>query len=262
MMRLVDLRALLAPYVVVKARTHRTELERLGVDPATARKWGWKPEKIRALDISRARLLPDGELPRLRNVVDVGANVGRWSQALLALHEPTRLIAIDPQPGVQEALATALHGRVGVDIVRAAVGSENGSVSFNVTAHPDNASVLDPRHAEMRQHYGMGYEVLDTIDVPQRTLDDLTADLGEIDLVKIDVQGYEREVIAGAHDALSRTRHVLLEVLFRSHYVDDLTFVDLHQRMLERGFELANLAPVHAQHGVALWSDALYTRAA
>jgi FkbM family methyltransferase len=207
---------------------------------------------------TRLDLLPDGAIPLLRFVVDVGANEGRWSRALLAIACPEQLIAVEPSPVVLPALHAALDGRSGVKVVEAAVGAAAGKALLHVTEHGNNSSLARPLSEEMDALYGSGYEIAHELPVPVTTLDELTRDLPEVSLLKIDVQGFERFVLEGGPGTLAKTRWALVEATFRAHYEDDMLFPELHARMVEHGFTLIGLSRPHRLGGVAVWCDALY----
>lgn len=228
-------------------------LRRLG---ATTQRPSAAPLAVEA----RLNLLPPGSLATIGAVIDVGANQGRWSQAVLALTDPVRLIAIEPSPLVLPHLRSALARHHNAVVVAAAVGETAGETNFNITAHSHSASVLLPRTGEMDQLYGYGYEVVEQLTVPMTTLDEVTADLAEVSLLKIDVQGFEASVLAGAAKTLAKTRWLLIEVNFRSHYRGDLLFPDLHGLLAGVGFQLAGMSAPLVQRGVAMWADALYER--
>ncbi|MDT4937492.1 MAG: hypothetical protein QOG80_1163 [Pseudonocardiales bacterium] len=247
------------PIGVERVLEARRQFLRLGIAPADARRWSLDRNTVGSLTRTRAELLPDGGLAHVRGVIDVGANVGRWSAGILRLCRPDRLLAIEPQPSVLDALRRRIGENPAVEIVQAAVGRETGTIDFHVTSHVDGASVLRPR-TEMNEIYGVGYDVVETMPVRVVRLDDIAADLDEVTLLKIDVQGYEQFVLEGAEQTLQRTRHVVLEVLFASHYEDDLLFADLDTLMTARGFALVNVAPPFTHEGRALWSDAVYSR--
>ena len=84
----------------------------------------------------------------------------------------------------------------------------------------------------------------------------------EVTLLKLDVQGTELDVLAGATATLQRTRFVQLEVLFYSHYVGDALFQDLFDVMTDHGFDMMGLSPPLVREGRALWSDAFFGRRA
>ena len=126
-----------------------------------------------------------------------------------------------------------------------------------MTTHSHNASVLRVRD-EMTDALSGGGTVLETVVVPSVTLDRAFAEVPMFSVLKIDVQGYERQVIAGAMASLERTRWVILEANFVSHYEGDALLPELHQLMTSAGFELANLSAPLIANGRALFSDALY----
>ena len=56
------------------------------------------------------------------------------------------------------------------------------------------------------------------------TLDSVLPESKLVDLLKIDVQGFERAVLSGAKRVLGNTRAVLIEATLQSHYVGDDNF--------------------------------------
>jgi hypothetical protein len=84
--------------------------------------------------------------------------------------------------------------------------------------------------------------------------------VASVGLLKIDVQGFERAVLAGASETLKRTAYVLIEANFVSLYEGDLLLPQLHELMLDAGFTLASLSRPYVRGGRALFADALYRR--
>jgi hypothetical protein len=91
-------------------------------------------------------------------------------------------------------------------------------------------------------------------------LDDLLPANKEIDLMKLDVQGFEREVLAGSASALRRTRAIVIETNFQSHYSKDSTFDALFQLFThDLGFSFWNISdPFHGKTGQSLWADTIF----
>lgn len=242
------------PHGFVEGVRGRRMLRRLGA--ATSRRGAAQLARDARLD-----LLPPHGLAELDYVVDVGANEGRWSTAVLTLARPRRLIAVEPSPEMLPRLHAAIGSADGVQIVETAVGSSTGETTLYVTAHSHNTSSARPRSDEMDALYGGGYAVEDEVTVSVATLDDIARDLNEISLLKIDVQGAEGLVLDGATETLGKTRWLLIEANFRSHYEGDILFPELHERLASSGFVLTGVAPPHVRSGIALWCDCLYTRA-
>ena len=155
--------------------------------------------------------------------VDVGANVGVYT--LLAAGEVgAQSIAVEPIPQtfahLQQNIATNhLHTRVTAHNV--GLGATNGSIQFT-------------RSLDTVNHVATADET-DTIDVPVTRLDDL---LGEVPaLIKIDVEGFETEVLKGATRLLAAPtlRAIIIELNgsgARYGYDEDR----IHQQLLDEGF--------------------------
>lgn len=221
----------------------------------------FRPDRRNALHNSRLELLPARELQRLGVVVDVGANVGDWTASVLEVADPDLVIAVEPGPRTAELLRARFPAGARVRIVEAAVGSSNGRTAFHVTEHSHAASVVLASGSH-RHLLGAGADVTEDIDVQMVSLDSLLADIDRISLLKIDVQGYERAVLAGAKQALAKTTWVLLEANFVHQYEGDALLPELVLTMEEAGFELTNMSTPLVAQGQALFADALFRQSA
>jgi hypothetical protein len=109
--------------------------------------------------------------------------------------------------------------------------------------------------------HGQRVEARRSVKVPVRPLDEFTAGVERVGVLKLDVQGFEEEVLRGASETLARTSCVLLEVLYESYYEGDAPFDTLHRIMVDKGFRTyAISAPAVSPTGQHLWSDVAYVR--
>ena len=124
-------------------------------------------------------------------VFDIGANVGDYTDVLLTLD--ARVVAIEPNP----VLAQAIRRRYRVAVEAVAVGSKSGSLDLHVGVDQGH-STLSARWLEQAPtgHRWSG----ERIAVPVVTLEDLAERHGPPDFVKIDVEGFEAEVLRGCSD--------------------------------------------------------------
>jgi FkbM family methyltransferase len=140
-----------------------------------------------------------------RCIVDVGANIGSHS---LAWSRLAPVVALEPAPSTYARLqanvaANGLQDRI--RILRMAAGDTIGEVDFFVAADSGFSSLKDTHHGP----------ISDRITVPCTTLDALAGELPlPVGLLKIDVEGLERLVIAGAAELLRRDRPVLMVEIF------------------------------------------------
>ena len=240
---------------------NRRQLRRLGREVTLADFWRseWL---VHLAEISGLALFPPGHWPRLKCVVDVGANIGQWANALLALVSPEKFIAIEPGPAAFATLQERFGKRSNVELHNVAIGGSDGVTTLRVTRDSTGASVLPPR-AEMRDLIGSNWAVESEVECPMRTLDTLLAHLSEISLLKIDVQGYEKEVLAGAKQTLAKTKFLLIELNYMPQYAGGSWFGEMHEMLTrEYGFILVNASKPLCLNGRASMSDGLYVNEA
>lgn len=128
-------------------------------------------------------------------VFDVGANRGEYSE--LFSHGGARVIAIEPNPGFRAQL-DILSKAYKITPEFCAVGAEPGTAMLNVCSVP-GYSTLMPTDGEIFKtspdYHGVAWT--HQVSVPVHTLDELAARHGMPSYVKIDVEGFEEQVLAG-----------------------------------------------------------------
>ena len=213
------------------------------------------------MERSRFVLLPKSLRRPLSFVIDVGANQGQWITSLLALLPVTEVWIFEPNPAAMAECRRHLKRVAGVSFNQVALGSKAGKATLQVTKASDFSSLLQPNNQLIHANYGDDpTQIVAQQAVEVRALDALVPGEKMVDLLKIDVQGFEREALRGARNTLQRTTALLLEVNFQSHYQGDDTFPSLLDLLTrELGFQLWGLSPPYrGNSGQALWADALF----
>jgi len=219
----------------------------------------FKSDRI-ALDADQSglSLFAPGHVGKLRNIVDVGANTGQWSGMLLNLVRPEKLIIIEPLPDAFAVLQEKFGNNRRVQLHNVAIGEREGVETLKVTRDTTGASLLQPRE-EMRAVIGSNWTITAEVEVKMTTLDRLLVDLAEVSLLKIDVQGYEKAVLAGAKQTLAKTKFLLVELNFMPQYDGGSWFGDVHEILTrDFGFFLANASAPQVLNGRASMCDGLY----
>lgn len=182
-------------------------------------------------------------------VVELGAHHGTDTSFLYdyCFGGPAKYVAVEADERNLPNLRLHMEKRSkNFAIVHAAIAAEDGVVDLHLADGPDgtgSSSIRRPtKHLETWPHIPF----TSTIEVAAVTLDTLTETLGigEIDLLWCDIQGAERDMIAGGQKTLARTRWLLAEA-DREEYYEGQALRDELPGLLP-GFELVAEWPDHA----------------
>jgi FkbM family methyltransferase len=211
---------------------------------------------------SRLSILPPAFIQSPSFVLDVGANRGQWISSLMELLPVNEVWIFEPNPDAMKICKTNVGEREGIVYFDLGLGDACGELVLNVTETSEFASLLEPRTEFLNASYGAtAAHVVARNKVSIATLDSIVPEARSIDLLKIDVQGFERAVLTGARRVLANTRAVLIEVNLQSHYVGDDTFPALWNQLAEQGFSFWSMSPPSLDgSGKAFWADAVFVK--
>ena len=172
-------------------------------------------------------------------VFDVGANTGQYGGALRVAGYAGRIVSFEPVASAHASLCAASAGDPRwIAAPRMAHGADQRDVTIHVAHNSDMSSILPIRAATLTA-LPKSYTVA-TEAVQQRSLDEVFpefADDGARVFVKIDTQGYERDVLDGAIGVLARIRGLQLELSLFALYDGETTYLDILSRLSKAGFE-------------------------
>lgn len=177
----------------------------------------------------------------INSVIDVGANEGQFGELLFDAGYKGDLISFEALPDAHAKLtkkAAQFGGawRVGPQV---ALSDRKGLATFHVTAAATSSSLLKPSESFVAGTPSVCIEA--EIEVLTERLDAF-ADLLAIDdrrtFLKLDVQGAEPTVLAGAERVLPSICGMLVEMSLTELYREQELAFDLHRLISSMGFEL------------------------
>ena len=199
-----------------------------------------------------------------RSAIDVGANTGQFARRLRQHFPGIELHCFEPLPGAFSELAAWAASAGNVHLYNMALGSRGGRVEM--FAHPDHSpssSLL--RRTDLSVDYYPQTLRQQALMVEMRRLDDALAAADQQPtaptLLKLDVQGSEGEVLAGAPQLLRSVSAVIVEVCLDLLYEDQSSFPDVLRRLETAGLRYAgNLNQVYGVDGHVVYIDAVFCR--
>ncbi len=132
-------------------------------------------------------------------VFDIGANVGHY--ALIFRSLGAKVVAVEPQAGLAAGLRWRFSSQKDMQIVQAAVGATRSTAVLHKAPNQSEIASLRADVGE-RSRFAASHHFSETETVPVVTLDSLLQQFGRPDFCKIDVEGFECEVLAGLSQPL------------------------------------------------------------
>ena len=197
-------------------------------------------------------------------VLDIGANVGQFGQMVRTAGFAGRILSVEPLDSAHRVLVRRSSSDDRWSAVHAAVGAERGTTTINIAGNSYSSSLLpmtqrhlsaDPKSA-----------TIGTQDVQVVTVADLVRDHAidpERALLKIDTQGFERQVLDGAGELLDAFAAVQLELSFVELYEGQQLYDELVAELALHGLGLWTLETgISDETGRLLQCDGLFMRKA
>ena len=184
-------------------------------------------------------------------VLDVGANRGRYIELLrVGVGYGGRIIAFEPIPECAKMIRAQMRYDQRIALFEMALGAENATRTLHVTRHDAMSSVYAPLQRGLNR-LGALNEVTRQIDTTVRTLDSLQEEMFPDGapkglFLKIDTQGSDLDVLAGAEKLLSRIAGLQIEIPFTPIYKDIPPASAYLSRLEASGFALTGIFPVHS----------------
>lgn len=132
-------------------------------------------------------------------VLDIGANIGEFSCGVSKIAK--QIFSIEPDPAVFPCLVKNAEGKKNISAYQLALSNQDGDASFYISTKDADSSLVQPK------------EFSRVINIRVQTLDAFMREAGleRVDFLKIEAEGWEPEILAGAIETLKRTRAVAVD---------------------------------------------------
>lgn len=197
-------------------------------------------------------------------IFDVGANVGQTALKLREEFPNAAIHSFEPSPETFRQLKANVGSRPSITAHNLALGSRTESRAMHLTKSSLTSSLL-PTAAGAEKYLGELVTDAGQATISVSSLDEFLANknIPHLDLLKLDVQGFEVEVLKGAAESLKNDRisMVLTEVNFVKLYDSQAYFQDVYDEMFRQNYQLVGLYHGDYRAGQYLaWADALFVK--
>jgi FkbM family methyltransferase len=173
-------------------------------------------------------------------IFDIGANIGTWTLLAKSLFPGAEIHGFEPLDNHIRKFRENVKGLSNAHIHSFCLGSENKETKINVSSFSDSSSILDATPLEYEQ-FGIKKTGEETVIV-KKLEDVINQGLVPIpDIMKLDVQGYELEVLKGAGQYLDQIQYLIVEVSFKEYYQDQPLFLEIASYLNKYNFKTCAL---------------------
>jgi len=192
-------------------------------------------------------------------VLDVGANRGQFALDLLTVQK-SQIFCFEPLPAAFAHLEGLQKFHPEIKPIQMAVSDFTGETEFHVTEGDVGSSLLAPVANQTSQW--LTPSSTGVISIQSTRLDDwiVTQDIGKVDLLKSDAQGFDGRVIESAGKFLNPDSigAILVELNFHTFYEGQDSFYGIMENLCTKGYFFAGMFRHFNRAGWLWWADALF----
>ncbi len=230
----------------------------------SATRWGLDVKKFNKnlnFDSAHAQLL---RRLGINLTLDVGANIGQFGRQLRSNYEYSgQIISFEPLSSARNSLESTASSDPNWQVLPYALGDSDEVQMINIAKNSQSSSILQMETNHINAAPDSAY--VGSEEVIVRRLDGLYSSLEATDknvFLKLDVQGFEDRVLAGAEESLKKILAVRLEMSIRPLYQSEVLIDLMIPRLRDLGFHLVALEPnfVDEKTGALLQVDGLFSK--
>jgi FkbM family methyltransferase len=166
---------------------------------------------------------------RLKTILDIGANSGYFALAMNALRPEVKIYSFEPLPECFEELKSKTKNIPNIQAFNIALGNQSGSLTFRRNAHNLSSSFLEMTNLHTTAFPDTTQS--ENTEVSIERLDDFVKNLTLNNplMVKLDVQGFEDQVLMGGMNTITQASVIITETSFYPLYKNQPLFNDIYQ---------------------------------
>lgn len=191
-------------------------------------------------------------------VVDVGAADGKISTMFMNYFSCSSIYSFEPVKTTFEELTSAVSGRKQIHIFNMGLAAQKGELVLNKSNRITSSSLFPIEKNIKDSYFSKNISKVGEEKIMLSTLDSEIPKEQPVHLIKLDVQGYELEVLKGGVNTLSRTSIVLIEMQNHDLYIGAPKYHTLDDYLRSINFTLYSIVPSLRRNLKIYEWDAIY----
>lgn len=199
---------------------------------------------------------------RPKIIVDVGAHKGNYTDIFLSLSKKSKFFLFEPNIYLYRNLLSKYKYQKNIKIYNYGLGEKNYKKNFFINRNSDYISTFANINKKSQYLFirnllfGSLTNKFNETKVNMHKLDSVKfLKKKNIDLLKIDVEGYEEKVIDGGKLVLEKTKILLIEFHKDDMYAD-FNYKKIHKKIIKLHFKLHKII----KFPLMTWEDRIYIK--
>jgi FkbM family methyltransferase len=199
------------------------------------------------------------------NILDIGAHRGETIKILLSAFNPSKIICFEPQQDNYHYLKNNFSENPKIELKNFALGDKIETKTLNVNADPGTSSLMQfnekSKYLKLKS-FLLGKKnykdlILRKEEIDVYPLDSINFDFKNIDMIKIDVEGYEEKVLKGAEKTFVKNNIKIILIEFHlSKMFKEYNYNNLINLLEKNGYTLYK----KIKFPLAFWEDRIYIK--
>lgn len=199
----------------------------------------------------------------ITKVLDVGANTGQYAQELRKISFEGEIVSFEPISSVFEMLKKNMKNDPKSTAKNFALGDKNETKTINISKNLASSSFFN--RAKHLEENAKQTEYVSEEKVEIKVLDSIYDTLctsNDIVFLKLDTQGYEKNILNGATESLKKIKGIQIELALKPSYNDAPGYKEIFKIIEDAGFTLFSIEEGFEDHktGQLLEVDAVFFR--
>ena len=181
---------------------------------------------------------------RINKILDIGANDGGFVRELRLAGYTNKVISFEPLNEVFLKLSSYSKSDMNWTCENFAIGNFDGKSEINIAGNLNSSSILEmlPSHAESAPesvYIGKQSIIVKKLDTIFKDYHEVTDNV----FLKIDTQGFEKQILEGATESLRNIKGIQVEMSLIPLYKDSFLYNEMIDFLQKKGFVLCSIEP-------------------